>query len=189
MDCFGLCRRSTLLPIGQGVDGSPVLPFWRFFWRFRVWCCVVRFAVPVLTPFFAVSRLVSARLVYYINAIKKARFRGNFQGVFASVGFLIPFGRDAVGMDTLKDNKKGASRKACPRCGYLCRLSISSTCCRVIVLSLAYRVAVATSARVAPFGKIAVNTFKPSKTCCAVPHAVIIILSPFISSPSVIYCR
>ena len=48
------------------------------FWRSRVWRCVVRFAVSILTPFFAVSRLVSARLVQSIKAIKKAPKKGNF---------------------------------------------------------------------------------------------------------------
>ena len=55
------------------------------FWRLRVWRCVVRFAVSILTPFLWVFRLVSARLVQSIKAIKKARFSGNFQGVFAFV--------------------------------------------------------------------------------------------------------
>lgn len=63
-----------------------ILPRFRAcFGRSRVWRAVVRFAVSILTPFFAVSRLVSARLVYSVKAIKKARFRGNFQGVFAFV--------------------------------------------------------------------------------------------------------
>lgn len=60
----------------------------RAFVRFRVWRCVVRFAVSILTPFFAVSRLVSARLVYYIKATKKARLWAIFKA-FSLVRFSV----------------------------------------------------------------------------------------------------
>ena len=63
---------------------------------------------------FGVFSLVVARLVYLFNAIKKARFAGNFQGVLRSVGF----GGDAFGVDRIK--KQGASRQACPRSPLVC---------------------------------------------------------------------
>lgn len=51
----------------------------------RVCRSVIRCDVSVLRLFLSRSRRFLARLVQSIKAIKKARFRGNFQGVFAFV--------------------------------------------------------------------------------------------------------
>ena len=161
-------------------------PFPCVFWRFRVWRCGVRFAVFILTPFSAVSRLVSARLVQSIKEIKKPVLGAIFKA-FCVRGVSAFVRVDAVKGKGKKDNKKGQAVKPAPRCGYLCRFSISSICCRVIVFSLAYRVAFATSARVAPFGKIAVKIRNFSQISVAVPLAVIMFF--VILSPSVIYCH
>ncbi len=80
-----------------------ILPRFRAcFWRLRVWRCVVRFAVSILTPFLAVSRLVSARLVYSVKAIKKPQKRAIFKA-FCVRG-------DAVKGKGKKDNKKTGVR-------------------------------------------------------------------------------
>ena len=101
-------------------DFRAILPRFRAcFGRLRVWRCVVRFAVSILTPFFAVSRLVSARLVQSIKATKKACFRGNFQGVLRSWCFRF---RSGGCRQAWQDKKTIKKTGFCPVFRFICLL-------------------------------------------------------------------